>query len=126
MDLFWKVGKQIRERYHTARKVEITSEGDLVPIDNPERQISKDEFIYAEDFSMCETREGMLDRVCSIDEEMKKKLYHPYCKDLCCGANNYKKRPTKFIWECNCKFKWCCEVKCDTCSEDQFRYTCTK
>jgi len=126
MDLFWKVGREIRELYHKARKVEITSKGRLMPIDDPDRPISKTELIYAEDFSVCETREGTVDRVCSIDAAMKKKLHTPYCKDLCCGSDNWRKRPSKFIWECNCKFKWCCEVKCDTCYEDQFRYTCTK
>eukprot|EP00111_Clytia_hemisphaerica_P001837 TCONS_00005153-protein len=126
MDHFYKVGRKIREMYYKARKVRITDDGNFVPVHEPNRPIEKKELIYAEEFNVCDTKEGLKDRPCSIDEDMFKITRYPYCKDMCCGKNQYKSRPSKLIWECNCKFKWCCEVKCQTCSEDQIRYTCTQ
>lgn len=45
------------------------------------------------------------------------------CDFLCCkrGYNTHEYiRETK----CRCKFKWCCEVQCDTCRERIEQYTC--
>ena len=28
------------------------------------------------------------------------------------------------VWQCNCKFHWCCFVKCNTCSERTEVFTC--
>lgn len=126
MDAFSKVGRKIRNLYKSARRVRIDNNGNLHPIDEPKRPIGT-ELIYAEKFDPCEQKEGTVDRPCSIDAAMKKITHYPYCKDLCCGKdNNYRSRPAKLVWECNCKFKWCCEVKCQQCSKDQVRYTCTK
>ena len=36
------------------------------------------------------------------------------CQLLCCG-NGYNIQIQRRIERCNCKFKWCCQVSCDTC-----------
>ena len=127
MDVFSKVGRKIRDLYKRARRVRVNERGEVVAVDDPSRPIGKKELIYQEEYDLCDTKEGTIDRPCSIDAAMKKITHYPYCKDLCCGkTNNYRSRPAKLIWECKCKFKWCCEVKCEQCSEDQVRYTCTK
>lgn len=45
------------------------------------------------------------------------------CSILCCGRGyNTKKIVVKE--RCNCKFHWCCQVKCDTCVKTVEEYTC--
>lgn len=45
------------------------------------------------------------------------------CGILCCGRGyNTKKLVVKE--RCNCKFHWCCQVKCETCVKVIEEYTC--
>ncbi|XP_050078029.1 protein Wnt-2 [Anopheles maculipalpis] len=45
------------------------------------------------------------------------------CDLLCCGRG-YNTHQIDRTWQCNCKFKWCCTVTCDVCSERKEEYTC--
>ncbi|XP_006972601.2 protein Wnt-7a [Peromyscus maniculatus bairdii] len=45
------------------------------------------------------------------------------CDLMCCGRG-YNTHQYARVWQCNCKFHWCCYVKCNTCSERTEMYTC--
>ncbi|OXB65342.1 hypothetical protein ASZ78_016986 [Callipepla squamata] len=44
------------------------------------------------------------------------------CDLMCCGRG-YNTHQYSRVWQCNCKFHWCCYVKCNTCSERTEVYT---
>ncbi|XP_038069368.1 protein Wnt-7b-like isoform X2 [Patiria miniata] len=45
------------------------------------------------------------------------------CDLMCCGRGYNTHQYTR-IWQCNCKFHWCCYVRCNQCSEQTEEYTC--
>lgn len=45
------------------------------------------------------------------------------CNLMCCGRGHDTHQYTR-VWQCNCKFQWCCFVKCNTCSENTEVFTC--
>lgn len=45
------------------------------------------------------------------------------CRNLCCGRGYYVERKLKEE-QCNCKFQWCCTVKCETCITEVETYIC--
>lgn len=45
------------------------------------------------------------------------------CNVMCCGRGFNTHHYTR-VWQCNCKFHWCCFVKCNTCSEKSEVFTC--
>ncbi|EDO43836.1 predicted protein [Nematostella vectensis] len=45
------------------------------------------------------------------------------CELLCCGRG-HNIQQAKITRNCNCVFKWCCEVKCERCKEVVNIYTC--
>ncbi|XP_076335230.1 protein Wnt-7b-like isoform X1 [Tachypleus tridentatus] len=45
------------------------------------------------------------------------------CNLLCCGRG-YNTHQFTRTWQCNCKFHWCCFVKCNTCRARTEMYTC--
>lgn len=45
------------------------------------------------------------------------------CDVMCCGRG-YDTRIVTRNWKCNCKFHWCCYVKCKSCSEKVILHTC--
>ncbi|XP_017356472.1 protein Wnt-8a [Cebus imitator] len=49
------------------------------------------------------------------------------CGSLCteCGLQ-VEERRTEVISSCNCKFQWCCTVKCDQCRDIVKKYYCTR
>ncbi|KAK9884988.1 hypothetical protein WA026_009219 [Henosepilachna vigintioctopunctata] len=47
------------------------------------------------------------------------------CRKLCRKCGHRVKRERKMVKvSCNCAFKWCCKVECDTCYEMVDHYTC--
>lgn len=46
-----------------------------------------------------------------------------HCELMCCGRGYNTHQYTR-TWQCNCKFLWCCTVRCDECSENTEEYTC--
>jgi len=45
------------------------------------------------------------------------------CDLMCCGRG-YKTYKSRVSEKCQCKFHWCCVVKCDTCDRVVDTYTC--
>ncbi|XP_019876942.1 protein Wnt-10a [Aethina tumida] len=45
------------------------------------------------------------------------------CSNLCCGRG-YNTIMDRRDEMCNCKFRWCCEVKCDTCNVEEWISVC--
>ncbi|EFX66449.1 putative secreted signaling factor WNT7 [Daphnia pulex] len=46
------------------------------------------------------------------------------CNLLCCGRGYNTHQFNHVSHQCNCKFHWCCEVKCQTCTIKSEEYTC--
>nr|XP_033783371.1 protein Wnt-8a isoform X2 [Geotrypetes seraphini] len=49
------------------------------------------------------------------------------CKRLCteCGLKVEEKR-IEIVSNCNCRFQWCCKVKCEQCKQVVTKYCCAK
>ncbi|XP_031572227.1 protein Wnt-7a-like isoform X2 [Actinia tenebrosa] len=45
------------------------------------------------------------------------------CDVMCCGRG-YDTRIVNRSWKCNCKFYWCCYVRCKSCSEKAVLHNC--
>ncbi|KRY68164.1 Protein Wnt-4 [Trichinella pseudospiralis] len=45
------------------------------------------------------------------------------CAILCCGRG-YTVKTVEKVHDCNCKFQWCCEVKCEKCKHVVEEYFC--
>lgn len=46
------------------------------------------------------------------------------CELMCCSRQYSTRRYTKVV-DCNCKFEYCCRIKCDRCNLDVVESTCT-
>lgn len=69
--------------------------------------------------------EGTLGRVCRVPYREGTRGSKGHCNELCysCGYTiKYQVRSRKV--RCNCKFRWCCEVKCQTCYEEEDVLVC--
>lgn len=115
---FRQTGDRLRDRYDGAIKVAFNRQGTrLVRSDRKFKRSTKDDLLYTEkspDF--CEsdpamgsfgTRGRQCDRHSSDTGG---------CNLMCCGRG-YKSQRTRISERCNCRFQWCCHVKCQTCEK---------
>lgn len=50
--------------------------------------------------------------------------YYSPCENFCCTGDYYSEQKT-ILRSCNCKFIWCCQVVCQTCSETVTQFRCS-
>ncbi|CAG9859252.1 unnamed protein product [Phyllotreta striolata] len=87
------------------------------------RDLSYDLLYYEKSPSFCERDQnlevsGTTGRYCN-----RTSTSSDSCNNLCCGRgyNLIKKRKVE---RCNCKFLWCCQVECQTCSHEEWISVC--
>lgn len=61
---------------------------------------------------------GTTGRECKTDIEG-----HGSCTELCCGRG-FRQDVSMVQRRCQCKFQWCCYVKCKTCDREQIKNVC--
>ena len=136
---FNSIGNYLKRKYHRAVRVEFQN-GALYKTKSSRRDIpaiKKTDLVYVENSpDYCRINNtlgtyGRLGRECArtkSDTEKGKatRWKRRSCRTLCtdCGLS-VKKYMTKVQTKCNCKFHWCCEVRCDMCIEDKAIYKCT-
>uniref|UniRef100_A0AAG5CZH3 Protein Wnt n=1 Tax=Anopheles atroparvus TaxID=41427 RepID=A0AAG5CZH3_ANOAO len=119
-----EIGDFLREKYDEATQVKVNKRGRL-QVKDPRYQIpSALDLIYLDESpDWCRVNrqlkwQGTHGRVCN-----KTSTGLDGCSILCCGRGyNTKKIIVKE--RCNCKFQWCCQVKCEICTRSIEEYTC--
>ncbi|XP_029728121.1 protein Wnt-5 isoform X2 [Aedes albopictus] len=119
-----EIGDFLREKYDEATQVKINKRGRL-QVKDPRYKIPTPlDLVYLDESpDWCRNNRqlkwpGTHGRVCN-----KTSSGLDGCAILCCGRGyNTKKIVVKE--RCNCKFQWCCQVKCDMCTRHIEEYTC--
>ncbi|CAG6017049.1 unnamed protein product [Menidia menidia] len=135
---FREVGNYLKEKYHRALKVDLlrgagNSAASRGAIAETFSSISRKELVHLEDSpDYClENRTlglpGMEGRECLKKGKNLTKWEKRSCKRLCgeCGLA-VEERKAEMVSSCNCKFHWCCAVKCEQCRKTVTKYFCVK
>lgn len=125
LEKFEKVGDVLVSKYHNAIKVSYKN-GTLRDKDNAVMKKKTTLVYYKPSPDYCKRNEalglvGVKDRVCESNNQVD----FEKCKELCngCGFKMKLKIITR-IEKCNCKFQWCCFVKCEECKKQVVVATC--
>uniref|UniRef100_A0A182MSA1 Protein Wnt n=1 Tax=Anopheles culicifacies TaxID=139723 RepID=A0A182MSA1_9DIPT len=118
-----EIGDFLREKYDEATQVKVNKRGRLQVKDPRYKIPSALDLIYLDESpDWCRVNrqlmwQGTHGRVCN-----KTSSGLDGCSILCCGRGyNTKKIIVKE--RCNCKFQWCCQVKCEVCTRSIEEYT---
>ncbi|KAM9803681.1 protein Wnt-8b [Neosynchiropus ocellatus] len=135
---FREVGNYLKEKYNRALKVDLlrgagNSAASRGAIADTFSSISRKELVHLEDSpDYClENRTlglpGMEGRECVKKGKNLSKWEKRSCKRLCgeCGLA-VEERKAETVSSCNCKFHWCCAVKCEQCRKTVTKYFCVK
>ncbi|KAK9497608.1 hypothetical protein O3M35_004304 [Rhynocoris fuscipes] len=120
---FRKVGDHLMRKYWRARHVRENTERGLIT-GKANRKPKTAELVYLEQSpNYCETdltlgSLGTKGRTCN-----RTLLGLGSCDELCCGRG-YNTHQQIQSWHCKCKFNWCCQVQCQTCTKQSEIYTC--
>ncbi|XP_068620900.1 protein Wnt-6 [Battus philenor] len=125
MPPFREVGNILRDRFEGASKVISNNNGEGFMPESPSlKSPGKKDLIYSEespDFCTPNMKTGSLGtegRQCNISSAGTDS-----CDQLCC-RRGYVQTTVKESENCNCQFKWCCEVICETCYIKRDIQTC--
>ncbi|XP_061582371.1 protein Wnt-8a-like [Cololabis saira] len=134
---FREVGAYLKMKHEHAKKLGADKKparaGNRGAIAHSFRGIPKTELIYLEDSpNYCDKNHslgvpGTLGRECLKGDKNASQWERKSCRRLCneCGLRVAEKR-TEVVSSCNCKFYWCCTVKCDKCTQVVTKYYCTR
>ncbi|XP_055318181.1 protein Wnt-5 isoform X2 [Sitodiplosis mosellana] len=119
-----EIGDYLREKYDEATQVKLNKRGFLQVKDSRYKIPTANDLVYLDESpDWCRNTKqlqwpGTHNRVCN-----KTSSGLDGCAILCCGRGyNTKKIVVKE--RCNCKFHWCCHVKCETCTRVIEEHTC--
>ncbi|OWA52740.1 Protein Wnt-2 [Hypsibius exemplaris] len=117
---FRRTGDLLRKKFDVAEMVVMSSGSDgihLRAMDRPRRKpLSTDLVYYEPSPDYCSTNYvtgslGTGGRVCRLNSTGADS-----CEIMCCGRG-YDTRRVERTRQCHCKFKWCCNVECEQCTE---------
>lgn len=114
---FSDIGDELMKRYESATHVQPSNKDPhkLRPVKRGVRRPKRKDLVYVEespDYCSPDSRLGVLgtqNRRCNSTS-----LSSDNCSLLCCGRG-YQVMVDELEEDCNCKFVWCCQVKCDKC-----------
>lgn len=138
------IGSILQDKYQRARRIQINSRGNMqwmlddqtfedgVKNENGKRQATNKrgkrnflmDLVYLEqspDYCNSDRANGTLGtrgRICDKDQKATNS-----CDLLCCGRG-YVSYTEEVFTKCDCKFQWCCQVKCRTCRNTRQIHIC--
>ncbi|GAB0088308.1 Protein Wnt [Sergentomyia squamirostris] len=119
-----EIGNYLREKYDEATRVKMNKRGRLQVHDSRYKVPTALDLVYLDESpDWCRNSkqlqwQGTHGRVCN-----KTSSGLDSCSILCCGRG-YNTKKIVVRERCNCKFQWCCHVKCDICVKVIEEYTC--
>ncbi|XP_061541926.1 protein Wnt-8a-like [Phycodurus eques] len=138
---FREVGTYLKIKHSQARKLEVdkrpmragNSADNRGAIKHAFRNIPQTELIFFEESpDYCVKNQslgfkGSEGRECLKGDKSLPQWERKSCRRLCyeCGLRVLEKH-TEVVSSCNCKFHWCCTVKCDKCTEVVTKYYCAR
>uniref|UniRef100_A0A668S9L6 Protein Wnt n=1 Tax=Oreochromis aureus TaxID=47969 RepID=A0A668S9L6_OREAU len=136
---FREVGNYLKMKYKHAKELEMDKKAARAgnSADNRDAvthtflSVATTELIYLESSpNYCVKNQtlglhGTEGRECFKEDKNMSQWEKNSCRRLCneCGLKVVKKRTEVFI-SCNCKFHWCCTVKCEKCKRVVAKYFC--
>ncbi|RMB99329.1 hypothetical protein DUI87_24063 [Hirundo rustica rustica] len=122
---FSKKGDYLRKKYNGAIQVTMNQDGTGFTVANKNfRKPTKTDLVYFEnspDYCVMDKSAGSLGtagRVCN-----KVSRGTDGCEVMCCGQGYDTTRVTR-VTKCECKFHWCCAVRCKECEDTVDVHTC--
>ncbi|XP_023175127.2 protein Wnt-6 [Drosophila hydei] len=125
MPPFREISARLRDRYDGARKVALRNDGNSFMPETPHtKPANKYQLVYADDSADFCTANPKTGALGTQDRECNATSSGPDSCDALCCSRGHKHRVVTEWTNCNCVFKWCCEVTCEKCLEHREVNTC--
>uniref|UniRef100_A0A914XGT7 Protein Wnt n=1 Tax=Plectus sambesii TaxID=2011161 RepID=A0A914XGT7_9BILA len=125
MNDFHAIGETLYKKFDAALRVKFnTKKHKLRPADTPgEKRIRRRDLVYLDDSpNYCDVSMNSI-----ISTQGRRCTLNSYqvdnCDSLCCNRG-YTTKIIERKRDCDCKFVWCCQVKCSTCVERTEEHSC--
>ncbi|XP_028940258.1 protein Wnt-2b [Antrostomus carolinensis] len=125
MSDFRKTGDYLRKKYNGAIQVTMNQDGTGFTVANKNfRKPTKTDLVYFEnspDYCVMDKSAGSLGTAGRVCNKMSRGT--DGCEVMCCGRGYDTTRVIR-VTKCECKFHWCCAVRCKECEDTVDVHTC--
>lgn len=127
MPTFRDVGQRLKDKFDGATEVEqksIGSRRQLLPKNELYKPHTDSDLVYLEaspDFCDHDLKTGSLGTTGRLCNKSSRAI--DGCELMCCGRG-FNTRRKVVIERCQCKFHWCCYVKCQKCRREVEEHYC--
>ncbi|XP_073471831.1 protein Wnt-2b [Aquarana catesbeiana] len=125
MSDFRKTGDYLRRKYNGAIQVTMNQDGTSFTVANQDfRKPTKKDLVYFEnspDYCLMDKSAGSLGTAGRVCDKVSRGT--DGCEVMCCGRG-YDTTRVNRTTKCECKFHWCCAVRCKECEETVDVHTC--
>ena len=123
--IFSDVGRVLKDKFDGATEVKHNpSRHELIPLNPQFKPHTDQDLVYMEaspNFCEADKKTGSLGTVGRLCNKNSKAL--DGC-DLMCCQRGFTSKTVKYTERCQCKFQWCCKVKCKTCERIVEEHRC--
>ncbi|XP_065900512.1 protein Wnt-4-like isoform X2 [Dysidea avara] len=121
------VGEMLTEKYNEASQVTVSQKDNrpvLIPGNSQYTAPTGKDLVYIEGSpSHCE-RDEQYGSLGTVGRECDRKPNSIMNCDVMCCNRGFRRKIVTFTEDCNCKFIWCCHLKCEKCTHVEERYYC--
>jgi hypothetical protein len=117
---FKVVGKVLKEKFDGASQVELEQNNSgrkitFTPVNKDHKPPTRADLIYYEDSPDFCTKNSKVGSLGTVGRECNRTSLGTDGCDLLCCSRGYRSDYKTVDEACNCKFEWCCKVKCQPC-----------
>ena len=131
MASFGVVGSYLRDKYQNGVRVTVDQNGYELVLAEGEHtsRPARDDLVFLEespDYCVPDSNTGSLGtggRICIKFDETVTRTGRGNCGTLCC-RRGFNAIQIEEEYKCRCKFNWCCDVKCKTCTRTVKKHVC--
>ena len=132
---FQKVGIVLKRKFDGATQVELEQNSSrrkntrhisdrFTPVNKDHKPPTKEDLVYYEESPNFCVKNSKVGSLGTLGRECNRtSLSTDGCDLLCCGRG-YRSEYKTVDKPCNCKFEWCCKVKCQSCKETKNVHLC--
>jgi len=118
------IGHVLTKRYSSAMQVVVPSTAKSLPPSSDGKKIGDKELVYTEGSPTYCEKENLFGSIGTQGRRCDRTPGSVQNCDIMCCNRGYRRKIVTYTEDCNCKFVWCCELKCQKCTHVEEHYYC--
>ena len=118
------IGEILTEKYNGALEVTVSSSSNPPLLISHLKTTTRQDLVYTKSSPTYCDRDTHYGSLGTAGRQCDRKPNSAKNCDVMCCNRGFRRKIVAFTEDCNCKFIWCCHLKCEKCTHVEERYYC--